>query len=436
MTVSRLIGAAGVTFVASCLSTPPPAADVDASLDSCVGGNFVGGTLDRTRVLGTGFLGLASGETMGYWTSPVYPAGPNGRFTKLRWETVRPSLKALPDNRARETLYTQGSADLAENQMLFHFDDPPAWDDSSGNNLATMCAATPQDQCPMVVPGLFRDAIEFDVDADGASDNDNDRLRIPSVMALEPTDEVTIETWVRPNRMPTNGARMMIVHKGTATPSVAPFASYSIEYNSNGTFRCYANISTAGEELVDGTRMSAPMQWHHVACTYDGVALRLFVDGYPDGSVSAVGTLVYGLTGSDDVFMGDYNGAQFLDGAVDELAVHRVALLPGVVTERARRGALRLAWQVRVCDDAACEGEDNAWVGPTGTALSQYSESCSTSLAQPDLDLSDLDCDGDLTPDDGADLAVPTAPFIQARVLLDSHRPPDTPELMTWEICE
>jgi hypothetical protein len=436
MTVSRLIGVAGVTWVASCLSTPPPA-DVDAALDPCVGASFAGGTLDRTRVLGTGFLGLASGESMGYWTSPVLPAGPMGRFRTLRWQTVRPSLKALPDNRGRETMYTQGSADLGDNQLLFHFDDPPAWDDTSGNNLATMCASTPQDQCPTVVPGVFRDAIDFDVDADGASDNDNDRLRIPSVAALEPAGQVTIETWVRPSRMPATGTRMMIVHKGTASPAVAPFASYSIEYNPNGTFRCYANISTAGEELVDGTRVSAPLAWHHVACTYDGVALRMFVDGFPDGSFSAVGTIGYGLTGGDDVFMGDYNGAQFLDGQVDELAVHDVALAPGIVQERARRGALRLAWQVRVCDDAACEGEDDStWHGPTGTPLSQYTESCSTSPDQPELSLSDLDCDGDGTEDDGADFAVPAGAFIQARVLLDSHRLPDTPELVTWQICE
>jgi hypothetical protein len=434
MTFSRSIGAIGVTFVASCLSTPPPA-DMDAAADPCVGGSFDGGTLDGTRVLGTGFLGLASGQDMGSWTSPVFRAGPTGRFRTLRWQTVRPSLKALPDDRGRETTYTQGSADLADNQLLFHFDDPPAWDDTSGNDLATMCATSPADQCPAVVPGLFRDAIDFDVDAD-AGDNDNDRLRIPSVAALEPSAQVTVETWVRPHAMPATGTRMMIVHKGAANPSTPPFTSYSIEYNANGTFRCYANISTAGEELIDGTRMSAPNQWHHVACTYDGIALRMFVDGFPDGSFSAAGTLEYGLTGGDDVFMGDYNGSQFLDGEVDELAVYDVALVPAILQERARRGALRLAWQVRVCDDAACDGEDDAWVGPTGTSTSQYTESCRTSTEQPELELSDLDCDGDGTPDDGADLAVPAGAFIQARVLLDSQRLPDTPELMTWQICE
>lgn len=432
MSVSRFSAVTGVTFVAACLSTPP-STEVDASAP-CVSG-FEGGTFDRTRLLSTGYVGLMANETMGYFTSRVFAAPPSGRFRTLRWETVRPSLKALPDNRGRETSYPQGSADLATNQLLFHFDDPPAWDDSSGNNLSMTCASTPFNQCPTVMPGLFRDAVDFDMDADTGSDQDNDRARITSTAALQP-EQVTIEAWVRPSRMPPANTRMMVVHKGSASPSTPPFASYSIEYNANGTWRCYAHASAVGEELVDGSRMSAPLQWHHVACTYDGIALRLFVDGEADGDDPASGTLLYDLTGSPDIVLGDYNGAQFFDGQVDELAVHDGALVHAIIQERARRGALRLAWQVRVCDDPACEGEENAWVGPTGTPGSQYTESCSTALGQPMLALSDLDCDGDDNPDDGAEQAVPGGAFYQVRALLDTHRPPDTPELIEFEMCD
>lgn len=438
MSVSRFLAVTGVTMVAACLATPP-AQEVDAAAP-CVGvaaGGFdeSGGTFDRTRELSTGYLGLASGESMGYFTTRVYPAPPNGRFRTLGWQTVRPSLKALPDSRGRENGYPQGSADLGNNQLLFHFDDPPAWDDTSGNNLGTTCATSPFNQCPTVTAGLFRDAIDIDVDADMGMDQDNDRVRITSIPQLEPA-QATLEVWVRPSRMPMTGARMMVVHKGSASPSVPPFASYSIEYNPNGTWRCYAHVDAPGEELVDGTRLSAPLQWHHVACTYDGVALRLFVDGYPDGEDMAIGSLAYDVTGSQDVILGDYNGSQFFDGQVDELAVHDRALQPAVIQERARRGALRLLWQVRTCDDAACDGEDDAWRGPTGTAGTSYTESCSTSADQPSLSLSDLDCDGDGNEDDGAELAVGDAPFFQARALFDSHRPPDTPELMSFELCQ
>ncbi len=427
-----LLAVAGVTSVAACLSTPP-AVEIDAA-PPCAGG-FEGATFDRTRVLGTGYVGLDTGQTSGTFTSRVFAAPPDGGFDTLRWETVRPSLKALPDDRGREISYLQGNADLAGNQLLFHFDDPPAWNDSSGNNLASSCASAPANQCPAVVPGLFRDALDFDMDEEPGMDADNDRIRIGSIAALE-SPQATLEVWVRPSRAPAVGARMMVVRKGSASPVAPPYTSYSIEYNNNGTFRCYANVDAAGEELVDGTRLAAPLQWHHVACTYDGIALRMFVDGYADGELQAAGALRYDLTGESDVFLGDYVGSQFLDGQVDELAIHDRALQPAEILERARRGALRLAWQVRTCDDPACVGEDDGWRGPTGTSASYYTESCHTGLGPPTLTLSDLDCDGDGPEDDAGDLAVPESPYYQVRAIFDSHRPPETPELISFELCE
>jgi hypothetical protein len=432
MTDSRIFFAAGVTWVAACLSTPPAAMDVDAS-NAC-GSGFEGGIRDRTRQLTTDNIALESGEAMGYFTTRVFPAPASGRFSTLRWETVRPSLKALPDERGRETMYLQGSADMASNQLLFHFDDPPAWDDTSGNNLSATCESSPANQCPTVTPGLFRDALELDVDEDAGSANDNDRIRIANNAALE-TPQVTLEVWVRPNRVPGVGSRMMVVHKGQAQSP--PFASYSIEYNPNMTFRCYAHVGAAArEELIDGTRPAAPMAWHHVACTYDGSRLRMFVDGVADGELPAAGTLTYGLPSNNDIILGEYSGSQFFDGAVDELAVHDTVLSPAVLQERARRGALRLTWQVRVCDDDACEGEgDAAWRGPNGTPATSFSEACHDGPDHPTLALFNLDCDGDGDPDDGVEEAVPAGAFYQARARFDTSRAPDSPELVEYELC-
>ncbi len=37
---------------------------------------------------------------------------------------------------------------------------------------------------------------------------------------------------------------------------------------------------------LEGTRLVNDDQWHHVAITYDGAAVRLFVDGVADGSMA------------------------------------------------------------------------------------------------------------------------------------------------------
>src|SRR5690606_16841156 len=100
MLVARTTAACGATLVVACLSTPP-AAEIDASppIDApppCAGG-FAGATFDRTRELPSGAIGLAQDQTQGYMTSRVFAAPPDGRFRTLTWQTVRPSLKALPD---------------------------------------------------------------------------------------------------------------------------------------------------------------------------------------------------------------------------------------------------------------------------------------------------------------------------------------------------
>jgi hypothetical protein len=326
---------------AGCLSTPDPAAG-DASIDvpvaTCVGG-FDGGATSGTQVFGTGRLALSPGASQGTFTSPVFAADAPRAFRTLHWQTVRPSLKALPAAGASESVYEAGNAVMTANQLLLRFDDDAAYDDVSGNALSATCSATPFDQCPAPVAGRFRRAVELDIDADTGSDDDNDRLRLASSAALE-TPRITVEAWVRPTRMPSGGARMMIVDKGWQEPVTAPFTSYSIEYNSDGTFRCYVDADAAGEEVLDGAIAAAPMEWHHVACTYDGQALRLYVDGSPDDSLPAVGVLRYGRSGSDDVVIGNYAASQFLDGAVDELAIFDEALAAAELLEHARRGLL------------------------------------------------------------------------------------------------
>ena len=54
-----------------------------------------------------------------------------------------------------------------------------------------------------------------------------------------------------------------------------------------------------------------------------------------------------------------------------------------------RRGALRLKYQVRSCDDSACSGE--AFIGPDGTNSSYYSEVNNTSLGLPSFSLTNVD---------------------------------------------
>jgi concanavalin A-like lectin/glucanase superfamily protein len=93
----------------------------------------------------------------------------------------------------------------------------------------------------------------------------------------------------------------------------------------------------AGTRVWDG-------QWHHVAGTYDGDTLRLYVDGTEVGHGTETSVQIpYGLPTTDDLYIGEFGGRYkkvcankqhaFL-GDVDEVAVWTRALTAGEVSRR------------------------------------------------------------------------------------------------------
>src|SRR5262245_1731715 len=101
MYAACLFVVASVTLVTGCLSTPPPAVEIDADVGSCVTG-FDNGTFSGTRQLTSGHVALATGGQNGMFTSQVFASDAPRRWKTLAWTPVRPSLKALPDMRGNE----------------------------------------------------------------------------------------------------------------------------------------------------------------------------------------------------------------------------------------------------------------------------------------------------------------------------------------------
>lgn len=147
-------------------------------------------------------------------------------------------------------------------------------------------------------------------------------LRSPS---LEPT-QVTVDAWVNAPASP--GVDRYVVSKGGLGDLESSYALYTgaaqgLEfYVFDGTVVTHS--PDAGTGVWDGN-------WHHVAGTYDGTAVRLFVDGKEVGTGTPATTpIAYGLTGAivtNDLFIGDYNPfctscqPHAFEGAIDEVEI-------------------------------------------------------------------------------------------------------------------
>jgi Concanavalin A-like lectin/glucanases superfamily len=167
---------------------------------------------------------------------------------------------------------------------------------------------------PAWVPGIAGWGLRFD---------GGDTLVLRDSAALEPAN-VTIEAWVR--RQGTPGAYAYVVSKGAVG---CEFSSYGLY---TGVGRGMAFYVSDGRGYVVSPA-AAPAQvwdgaWHHVAGTFDGHTVRLYVDGAEIGAGSPDHLAIeYGLE-SQAPYIGAYGGSCGLGftGDIDDVRVWSSAL--------------------------------------------------------------------------------------------------------------
>ena len=121
----------------------------------------------------------------------------------------------------------------------------------------------------------------------------------------------------------------------------ANFDNYQVIFNNNQVlFR--KNASTEGnkfsifvtltdnsvEPRAQSTTVPTAGTWHHVAGTWDGTTLRIYVNGTPEGSSTRQGTLTSTTATQAQIGRGHLSSLTLfpLDGRIDELSIYNRAL--------------------------------------------------------------------------------------------------------------
>ena len=181
--------------------------------------------------------------------------------------------------------------------------------DSSGNgNTGTVVGATTG------VSGKFGNALSFD---------GGDWVVVPDSSLLEP-DEVTVEAWVK--RLGSPGGAIYIVSKYLPN-RYGSYSSYGL-YTGSGGIRFYIGYTTSwigspqalASAVWDGN-------WHHVAGTFDGTYIKLYLDGVQvDGAAETIQDIYY--YGIGNLFIGSYYNGSWLafSGTIDEVRIWSSAL--------------------------------------------------------------------------------------------------------------
>ena len=99
---------------------------------------------------------------------------------------------------------------------------------------------------------------------------------------MNPANALTLSVWVNPAKL---SSTQMVVAK--YQPGLI---QYFIRIQSGGTVRF--NLNAGGTVAgVDSNAMITANAWHHIAGTYDGTQIRLYVDGVLDSFASKTGAM-------------------------------------------------------------------------------------------------------------------------------------------------
>ena len=225
---------------------------------------------------------------------------------------------------------TYATADLAEGLVVyFTFDNVKGKTivDDSGNGLDADIIANTE-----IVKGKYGDAIR--ITAVGA-----DCVNVPAADELKITGEITMAAWINQDSWNTDAQWFdKNCHNG------GEHSSYGIgAFNSGKNFNMFLGTGNSRPRL-DKPHALETKKWQHVVGTYDGAAMKIYVDG--EVAAEQEQKIDFKGTNDQDLRIGcskDRPNYTFENGSIDEAAVWRRALSEDEIKAIANEGFLAVS---------------------------------------------------------------------------------------------
>jgi hypothetical protein len=146
-------------------------------------------------------------------------------------------------------------------------------------------------------------------------------VTIADAPSLDLTDAMTLEAWIYPTALGTNWRTVLF--KEAQDGMV-----YSL-YGNQDTSRPVGQVNVGGEQNAVGSSTLPLNAWSHLAATYDGDALHLYVNGAQVGSTPVWGPIP---TSAGPLRIGGNSiWGEWFKGFIDDVRVYDVALSPAQI---------------------------------------------------------------------------------------------------------
>ena len=140
-------------------------------------------------------------------------------------------------------------------------------------------------------------------------------MTVPDAASLRLTSAMTLEAWVNPTTVTSSWRD--VIQKGDDN-------YYLMATSTNSSRPAGGGIIGGSFAPAYGTAALATNTWSHLAVSYDGAAVRLYLNGTQVSSVAKTGSILTStspLTIGSDPFYG-----QYFSGMIDDVRVYNAAL--------------------------------------------------------------------------------------------------------------
>jgi hypothetical protein len=166
---------------------------------------------------------------------------------------------------------------------------------------------------PVWATGKYGTAVKFD--------GKNDYIQTAHTAALNITgNQISLSAWISPASI--SSTRVIVGKPASATQHISPNYSYALLMVS-GVPRFHVRLGNTTYTLNAATTLTTNT-WKHIAGTYDGTTMRLYIDGVLSASKTATGNVTPFTT---PLRIGANGGlAQLWSGSIDDIRVYNRAL--------------------------------------------------------------------------------------------------------------
>jgi hypothetical protein len=300
----------------------------------------------------------------GNFESEIIDLGVSGEWTSLKVKTALPFMKELPGNFLSESsndysslIGSSGSVNdddlLSDIVATWHLNESAAgtvggddFEDTSGNlNHASILAGT----VTFGEEGRFRGSI--------SPGSGHIPVNLPQIDTT-PGGWNTVSAWIKWNEA--NNSEMPF-----------GFTNYGLYFRDG-----FVGFNTGASDLWGISSSELHEEWVHVVALFyngSGQSSRLFINGVEKTLSQQIG-ITGAITVSSNFAISSWatNDTHVWNGHIDEVSIWSRALGDGEIRQLYRRSANRIKYQVRSCDDSACDNE--LYQGPDGTENTYFSE--------------------------------------------------------------